>query len=146
MNRNLTFERYLPHSPLRVWQALTDSRVLAKWYLENDFRPVVGYQFTFRATPDKGLDGLLYGKVILVDAPYQLVYTFCGNFLKDETTVTWTLAPDGNGTRLVLQHTGFTGLSDDAVSAVMGICPSQFLNLLGEMLDRTLLVESEMSR
>jgi uncharacterized protein YndB with AHSA1/START domain len=146
MNRYLNFERYLRHSPGRVWQALTDSRVLAKWYLDNDFRPIVGHQFTFRATPETGLDGLLYGKVILVDEPYRLSYTFCGSFLKNETTVMWTLVPDGSGTRLTLQHTGFTGLSDDAVSAVMTICPSQFLHLLNEVLDRTLEIEREMSK
>jgi uncharacterized protein YndB with AHSA1/START domain len=135
MNRNLTFERYLRHSPARVWRALTDSGALARWYLDNDFRPIVGHQFTFRARPETGIDGLLCGTVILVDEPYQLIYTFYGSFLQDETTVTWTLMPDGAGTRLVLHHNGFTGLSDAAVNTVMQICPSQFLNRLSDELD-----------
>jgi uncharacterized protein YndB with AHSA1/START domain len=118
-----------------VWTALTDSRALARWYLDNDFRPIVGHQFTFRDRPETGIDGLLYGKVIVVDEPYQLIYTFGGSFLRYETTVTWTLVPDGAGTHLVLHHNGFTGLSDAAVNAVMRICPSQFLYRLSEELD-----------
>jgi hypothetical protein len=108
---------------------------LSRWYLDNDFRPVVGHRFTLHATPETGLEGPLYGKVLFVDEPYQLIYSFSGSFLKQETTVTWTLVPDGAGTRLVLHHTGFTGLSDAALSSVMGICPSQFLYRLGELLD-----------
>jgi uncharacterized protein YndB with AHSA1/START domain len=146
MNRNLKFERYYRHSPARVWQALTDSKVLARWYLDNDFRPIVGHQFTFRATPESGLDGILSGRVVFVDEPYQLIYTFCGSFMKYETTVKWTLAPDGIGTRLTLQHNGFTGLSEAAVNAVMHICPSQFLYALSNVLDMTFQVaESEMT-
>jgi len=135
MNRNLKFERFFRHSPIQVWHALTDSKALARWYLDNDFRPVVGHQFTLQVTPESGLEGPLYGEVLFVDEPYQLIYSFRGSFLKHETTVTWTLVPDGVGTRLLLHHTGFTGLSDAALSSVMRICPSQFLYRLGELLD-----------
>lgn len=29
----------------KLWSALTDSKMLAKWVLENDFKPVVGHRF-----------------------------------------------------------------------------------------------------
>ncbi len=138
MNRNLKFERYLRHTPGQVWRALTDHKALARWYLDNDFRPVVGHQFTFRPAPETGLEGVLTGEVILVDEPYQLVYTFHGDSMKRETIVTWTLIPDGGGTLLLLQHTGFSGLHDDAINVMMKLCPSRFLGQLTEKLDRTL--------
>ena len=141
MKRDLKFERYFRHSPDRVWKALTDNKALAEWYLGNDFRPVVGYQFTFHPEPEMGFDGLLSGEVILVDKPYQLVYTLRGGSLQHETIVTWTLTPDGGGTHLVLHHTGFTGLSDAALDTVMNICPSRFLYRLGEVLNSDSLVE-----
>lgn len=141
MNRILRFERYLRHSPERVWKALTDSKALSEWYLENDFRPVVGHRFTFRPAPETGFEGTLYGEVILVEEPLRLVYTFRGGPMKRETVVTWTLTPDGAGTRLTLQHTGFIGLSDVALNTVMNICPSRFLFRLADSLDTALPAE-----
>ena len=45
----LLFEVTYPHSPERVWRALTDPKALAAWLMPNDFAPVVGHRFTFRA-------------------------------------------------------------------------------------------------
>jgi uncharacterized protein YndB with AHSA1/START domain len=42
---------FLPQPPGRVWQALTDSALLARWLMPNDFKPVVGHVFTFRTEP-----------------------------------------------------------------------------------------------
>jgi uncharacterized protein YndB with AHSA1/START domain len=141
MKQDLRFERHLRHSPERVWRALTDSKELSVWYFENDFRPVVGHKFTFRPAPDTGFEGTLQGEVILVDTPFRLVYTFHGGSMKRETVVTWTLTPDSGGTLLMIQHTGFTGLSEAALNTVMNICPSRFLNRLAEVLDRAIPVE-----
>jgi len=141
MKRNLKFERFLRHSPERVWKALTDSKSLSGWYLDNDFSPVVGHQFTFNPRPDMGFDGTLCGEVIRVDAPRQLVYTFRGGSMQGDTLVTWTLIPDGSGTRLLLQHTGFNDLAGTALETMMTICPSRFLTRLADSLDTVLLVE-----
>jgi uncharacterized protein YndB with AHSA1/START domain len=140
MTRNLRFERRLPHSPERVWRALTDSKALSQWYLDNDFSPVVGHQFTFRPLPDMGFDGVLCGEIIQVNEPYLLVYTFRGGSIQGETIVTWTLVPDGAGTLLMLQHTGFSALGDVALNSIMPICPSRFLQQLSDILDKTLAV------
>jgi uncharacterized protein YndB with AHSA1/START domain len=141
MKRVLRFERHLRHSPEQVWKALTDSSALSEWYLDNDFRPVVGHQFTFRPAPDTGFDGILSGEVICVEAPFRLIYTFQGGPMKRQTVVTWTLMPEGSGTLLLLQHTGFGGLSDVVLNRVMTICPSRFLYGLAESLDKALPVE-----
>ncbi len=135
MKRDLKFERFYPHSPERVWKALTDRKLLATWYMDTDFEPVVGHQFQFSTTPGPGFDGKLYGEVKLVDEPRQLVYTFIGGTMKHNTTVTWTLIPQREGTLLRLEHTGFTGLSDIAISFVLKHGWRTFLPRLPRVLD-----------
>lgn len=121
MKRDLKYERFYKHPPERVWKALTDPKWLSAWYMDNDFQPVVGHTFTFRTVPapDAGFDGVLYCEVILVDAPHQLAYTFIGGYMERKTTVKWTLIPVDGGTLLKLEHTGFTGLTDLAVSSIL---------------------------
>lgn len=139
MKRGLSFERYLHHSPERVWKALTDSRMLSNWYLDNDFSPVVGQKFTFYLSPDSAFTGQLCGEVIRADAPHQLIYSFWGGPITEKTVVTWTLVAEGVGTLLTLHHTGFYGASDDILNnTIMTICPSRFLYRLAEVLDTAL--------
>ena len=40
-----------------------------------------------------------------VDEPRTLAYTFAEGVL--DSTLTWTLVPEGTGTRLFLEHAGF---------------------------------------
>lgn len=141
MKQDLSFERRLRHSPERVWKALTDSTMLSRWYLDNDFSPVVGHKFTFRLSPEVGFAGLLWGEVIRADEPHHLIYTFWGGPLTEKTVVTWTLAADGAGTLLTLHHTGFSGASDDILNNVMNICPSRFLYRLADVLDAAIRLE-----
>lgn len=136
MKRDLKYERFLKHPPRRVWKALTDPKALAGWYMDNDFKPVVGHKFQFHTEPGPGFDGTLYCEVILVDEPHQLAYTFIGGTLKRQTTVTWTLIPQDKGTLLRLEHTGFTGLSDAAVSFILDFGWRKFLPHIFPLLDQ----------
>lgn len=135
MKRDLRFERFLKHPPERVWRALTEREAIAAWYMENDFKAEVGHKFYFKTDPGPGFDGKLYGEVIEVDAPRRLVYTFKGGFMRRETQVMWTLTPQEGGTLLVLEHTGFTGLVDAAVSFILGYGWQKFLKNLPGALD-----------
>ena len=124
MKRDLRLERVYPQPPARVWRALTDRRALSTWLMETDFAPVLGHEFTFRAKPQPGWDGITYGKVIELEAPRVVAYTWGGGAGKDkpptlDTVVRWTLTPEGLGTRLVLEHTGFSGLRSVLVSFMM---------------------------
>ena len=47
--RALVIERVFPHSPEKLWRALTESPLLAQWMMKNDFEPVPGRKFQFRA-------------------------------------------------------------------------------------------------
>ena len=135
MQRELRYERFLPHPPERVWRALTDSRLMGRWLMETDFEPVVGHRFQFRTDPAPTFDGVLYGEVISVDPPRLIAYTFKGGIMNYQTMVTWTLLPESEGTRLILEHTGWTGLRDVMISHIIGSGWSRMLNALPDVLD-----------
>jgi uncharacterized protein YndB with AHSA1/START domain len=93
--------QYIDHPPSKVWKALTDPVLHAKWWAAGDVRPVVGHRFTL----DMGKWGHQPCEVIAVDPERLLAYSFAEGTLN--TTITWRLAPEGNGTRLSLEHKGF---------------------------------------
>jgi uncharacterized protein YndB with AHSA1/START domain len=87
-----------------VWRALTDSKALAAWAMDNDFKPVVGHRFQLRAAPRFGFDGVMEGEVVAVEPGRRLSFTWRGGSLTTPTTVTLTLEPEGEGTRIRLTH------------------------------------------
>jgi len=64
--RSLVIEREMPYSPEKIWRALTEGPLIAEWLMTNDFQPVVGHRFTFRATPVQGWNGIIDSEVLLV--------------------------------------------------------------------------------
>lgn len=100
-------DEFLPHPPARVWRALTESDMLAKWLMPNDFQPVVGHTFTFatQAIPAADFDGVVHCEVLAIEPEEMLRIRWGGGRL--DTTVTWRLVPEGRGTRLFLEHEGF---------------------------------------
>ncbi|HEU4884391.1 MAG TPA: SRPBCC domain-containing protein [Longimicrobium sp.] len=93
--------RLIPHPPSRVWAALTDPALHAKWWAAGDVRPVVGHRFTL----DMGAWGTQPCEVLAVEPERLLTYSFAAGTL--DSTVTWRLHPEGEGTRLSLEHAGF---------------------------------------
>ncbi|MFF8648377.1 SRPBCC domain-containing protein [Streptomyces griseoluteus] len=100
-NNTITCEKFLPHPPAAVWKALTDPDLHARWWAAGDIKPVAGHRFTL----DMGTFGSQPCEVTEVDAQRLLAYRFAEGSL--DTTITWTLHPEGEGTRLVLTHAGF---------------------------------------
>lgn len=94
-------DQFVAHPPEAVWKALTDPELHARWWAAGDVRPVVGHRFTL----DMGPWGQQECEVLTVDPPRLLRYSFARGSL--DTTVTWRLHPEGNGTRLFLEHAGF---------------------------------------
>jgi uncharacterized protein YndB with AHSA1/START domain len=111
--RTIRVDQFLGHPPAKVWRALTDPALLARWLMPNDFQPVVGHRFTFTTEPRpaQGFDGVVHCEVLALDPERELRISWRGGRL--ESTVTWTLAPEGRGTRLFLAHDGFD--PDDAI-------------------------------
>jgi uncharacterized protein YndB with AHSA1/START domain len=103
----LAFDFDLPHSPEKVWRAITDPDLLAQWLLPvTGFALVPGAEFTFRTDPHPGWDGTVQCRLREIDPGRKLSYTWVvGEMLK--TVVTFTLTPAATGTRLVLVQSGF---------------------------------------
>jgi uncharacterized protein YndB with AHSA1/START domain len=97
-------EETYPHPPERVWRALTDPAELGAWLMPSDFAALAGHKFTFDARPDMGI---IDGEVLDVEPPRLLRCRWSGVF--GETVVTFTLTPDGEGTRLRVTHAGWDG-------------------------------------
>jgi uncharacterized protein YndB with AHSA1/START domain len=62
----LVIEREMPHAPEKIWRALTDGPLIAEWLMANDFQPVVGHKFSFRATPVPNWNGIIECEVVTV--------------------------------------------------------------------------------
>jgi uncharacterized protein YndB with AHSA1/START domain len=109
--RSIVVERLIRHSADKIWRALTTSELIAEWLMQNDFAPVAGHSFIFRATPVPGWSGITNCVVLDVDPPHRLVYSWGDGTESDsglKTVVTWTLLPEGVGaTRVRMEHSGF---------------------------------------
>ena len=102
---SLVIEREMPHPPKKVWRALTEGSLIAEWLMTNDFQPIVGHRFTFRAAPVPGWNGVIDSEVLLVEPNSLLSYGWASMGL--ETVVTWTLTPTEAGTHLRMEQAGF---------------------------------------
>lgn len=64
-DRSVVIEKTFPHSPEKLWQAMTDPKLLAEWLLPNNFGPQVGQEFQFRNEPVGGWDGVVDCKILV---------------------------------------------------------------------------------
>lgn len=103
----------------QVWNALTDSDMLAKWIMSNDFKPVVGHKFQFRTEPNEWWNGIVDCEVLVVDEPHTLSYTWAS--AGETTTVTWTLKKGSDDTiQLHLDQSGFSEATKARAGAIQG--------------------------
>ena len=110
MSDTIRREIQIPQAREQVWRALTDSTSLAGWMYPNDFEPRVGHHFTFRVPPkpEVGFEGLVvHCEVLECEAPSRLVFSWSAGGPVVNTRVSFRLEPDGNSTRLFLEHSGF---------------------------------------
>jgi uncharacterized protein YndB with AHSA1/START domain len=108
--KSIVVERVIPHAAEKIWRALTTPHLIAEWLMQNDFAADVGHRFTFRATPVPGWSGVTNCAVLTVERPRLLAYSWGDGSESDsglKTVVTWTLEPEGSGTRVRMEHSGF---------------------------------------
>lgn len=103
--RSLVIEREMPHPPEKIWRALTEGSLLKQWLMENDFQPVVGHHFQFRATPVPNWNGIVDCEVLVVEPNKKLSYSW--GSLGLGSVVVWTLAATQGGTRVRMEQSGF---------------------------------------
>lgn len=105
--RTVVVERDFPHPPEKIWRALTQPHLIREWLMQNDFAPVAGHRFNL--TGEWG--GVLECEVLTVEPNETLAYTWtfahADSAFALRSTVTFTLAPTGTGTRLRMEQAGF---------------------------------------
>ncbi|HWE46359.1 MAG TPA: SRPBCC domain-containing protein [Caulobacteraceae bacterium] len=130
--RSVVVEKVMPHPPEKVWRAITTPALMEDWLMKNDFEPRVGHEFTFRHDPTPQWDGVVIGRVIEVEPPERLAYTW--GSLGLESVVTWTLTPTPSGTHVRMEHAGFRPDQEHAYrGATAGW--SRFVDNLARVLD-----------
>jgi uncharacterized protein YndB with AHSA1/START domain len=107
----IKIERTYPHSPQRVWRALTDRAAVSEWLMKtDDFEAKVGAKFVLRAKPQPGWRGFVECEVIACEPERVLAYTWVGDEKREPMTVRYELVADGKGTKLLFEHSGFRGI------------------------------------
>jgi uncharacterized protein YndB with AHSA1/START domain len=136
-SRSIVVERTLAHPPEKVWRALTEPSLIARWLMQNDFVPEVGRRFNFRATPiPNAWNGVTDCEVLEVVPFRRLVYSWCASGEEAEgglkTTVTWTLTPAAGGTHVRMEQAGFRPQDEMGRQAMSGGWPGM-VERLGEV-------------
>ena len=95
---SIEVDQFIRATPARVWAALTDPETHARWWAPGDVADVVGHEFHLEMP---GF-GSVPCRVVASEPPERFVYTF-----NEVWTLTWRLVPEGDGTRLLLEQSGF---------------------------------------
>ena len=103
------FEIYIKTTPERLWEAITDPEIRAKYNFgacaTSDWKPGSRYEFSAGG----GSVALGEGEILEADPPRKLVHTMTALWsdeVKSEgsTRVTWEIEPVGDSCRLTLTH------------------------------------------
>ena len=127
----IRLERVYAQSPSKLWRALTEPELVARWWAPGDIRAEVGHRFKM----DMGKWGEQPCEVLVVEPERRFSYRFAVPTLN--TIITWELAPEGSGTRLTLIHEGFDLDSAMGRSAYEGMKPGWpgILERIGTVVD-----------
>jgi uncharacterized protein YndB with AHSA1/START domain len=117
----------MPHPPEKIWRALTQAPLIAEWLMQNDFEPVIGHRFNFRATPMAGWNGVADCEVLILEPPRRLAWSqnASGEQAADglKSVVTWTLTPVEGGTLVRMEQAGFRPQDEPGYRAMSGGWP-----------------------
>jgi uncharacterized protein YndB with AHSA1/START domain len=115
MSKSITLSKTYHHPIDKVWGAITDPEAMSEWLMSCDFQPQIGYEFNFTTKPGPGFDGIVRCKVLELNPPNLLVFSWSGGSLVD-TLVTFKLtAVTQDQTRLDFEHSGFEGFINNLI-------------------------------
>ena len=115
----IKIESFIEAEPAIVWRMITDSEKVSQWLMETNIKPEPGFKGYFKMKPMPGFDGNIQSKVIEVEENKLFSYTWQGGWMKNPTTVRFTLHKKSNGTLLVLEHWGFEGMFGSLLKRMM---------------------------
>ncbi len=125
MNNNIRQTWHFDHPVETVWEYLTNSEMLSRWLMENDFKPEVGHKFKFNTKPRAGFDGVIFCEVLEVNPMKKLSYSWKGGpgngKITLDSVVIWTLMPTDSGTDLLLEHNDYRGMKNLIAYLVMNM-------------------------
>lgn len=138
----VTKEVLLDAASDRVWRALTDKDQMKEWYFTlTDFRPEVGFEFSFSGTGNKGETYIHLCRVTQVIPGKRLQYTWTYKGLPGTSLVTFELTPEGAKTRLRLTHEGLQTFAQNGPDFLADSFNQGWTALIeksiGEYLDKT---------
>jgi uncharacterized protein YndB with AHSA1/START domain len=110
MTKNIQRELVIQQPPEQVWRALTESATLAEWMFPNDIKPRVGHHFKFQVPPNPkvNFDGMtIHCEVLECEPPSRLAFSWSAGGPVVNSQVSFRLEPDGEGTRVLFEHSGF---------------------------------------
>src|SRR4051812_38206013 len=110
------------HAPAeRVWALITEAEHVGRWFgdagAEIDLRPGGALSLTWRE------HGTVHGRVEAVEPPHRFAWRWLAEMGSqaeptpaNSTLTEFTLAPEGDGTRVVVVESGFDALEIDAAA------------------------------
>jgi len=112
--------REYSHPPEKVWKALTEPVLIARWLMRPEgFEAKIGNRFRLTTKPQPGWRGFVECEVIEVIDGCRLAYRWVGNENGKSTIVRYSLETIAGGTRLIFEHTGFSGLGGFILAKMM---------------------------
>ena len=106
-NQPFVIERLFEVPVSKVWDALTKNEQLKKWYFQRpEFKPAVGFEFTFTGGPDEKKPYHHLCKVVEVIPGRKLSYSWRYDGYPGNSIVTFELFEEGENTKLRLTHAG----------------------------------------
>ncbi len=138
--QNIVVEEVLPHAPGVIWKALTTGDMIGRWLMPAaGFEAVKGNRFTFTTRPAGAWDGTIRCEILEIVPNARLVYSWTSGHADNvgygatlDTVVSWTLEPEGAGTRVKLIHAGFVIPRNELALTNMGEGWRKILPRLGE--------------
>jgi len=127
MAASIKHRLFFPQPPEAVWAYLTNAELMELWLMKNNFKPIIGYEFQFRANPVPSLDydGIVYCKVLEMVPFKKLSYSWKlgpgDGTINVDSVVSWELQPKGEGTELLLDHGDFRILENTGIFNAMNV-------------------------
>ncbi len=132
-------EKELATSVEKVWKAITDKAQRKRWYFDlDDFKPEVGFRFTFPGQGHKGAQYIHLCAITEVIPQKKLQYSWQYEGYPGYSLVTFELFEMENKTKLKLTHHGLETFPQDNADFAWKSFNGGWNEIIGKMLPESL--------